>query len=427
MKKIIIQFNEANFSLIRKYTENYDLKGFKKILSQPLSITTKSEKEYKNLEPWIQWYSFYSQMDFNNHKVFHLGDCLKTNHKLFTESLAENGLRVGIFGSMNLKPNKNYDIFIPDAWTESSSDNSLNSKIVSNMMKKIINTNTSLKISLKDIIGLIFLIGIPLRLSLIKMIFKAITSFIKRSRYELAALFDYFFINYSIRRSNKKKIDLNLTFLNGLAHVQHHYMLSSEFVDGENPSWYMSSKVDPILSCLKIYDQLFNEIFTTYGKKFDIWIVTGLSQTYFTKPIVYWRFNDHKSIINHFLKFDYSLIPRMTRDFEIKITNPSDMKFALEFFTESRVIIKDKELKAFDHIDQINENSLFVSFVYEGIDDNIILKYKNFQINLKNKINFVAIKNGIHNQLGWAFSNAQIKNYDNQINIWDLPKKIISS
>lgn len=427
MKKIIIQFNEANFTLIKKYSEKYDLKGFKKILSQPLSIITKSEKEYENLEPWIQWYSFYSQMEFNNHKVFHLGDSLKANHKLFTENLSENGVRVGIFGSMNLKPNKNYDIFIPDAWTESYSDNSLNSKIVTSMMKKIINNNSTLKISIKDIIGLIILIGISFRLSHAKMIIKGITSFIKRSRYELAALFDYFFVKYSIKRSNKKKLDLNLIFLNGLAHVQHHYMLSSEFVDGENPSWYMSSKIDPILSCLKIYDQLFNETFTTYGKDCDIWIITGLSQTPFREPIVYWRFNDHRSIINQFLKFDYVLIPRMTRDFEIKITNPNDMKFALEFFTESRVILKNRELKAFDHIDQINENSLFASFAYEGIDDNVTLIHKKLQINLKNKINFVAIKNGIHNQHGWAFSNVHLDNYDNQVNIWDLPKIITNT
>ena len=32
MRKIIIQFNEANFDLIEKYSVKYNLKGFKKIL-----------------------------------------------------------------------------------------------------------------------------------------------------------------------------------------------------------------------------------------------------------------------------------------------------------------------------------------------------------------------------------------------------------
>ena len=44
--KIIIQFNEANFDLISKYLDQYDLPGFKKILNFNTKIITNSEKEY---------------------------------------------------------------------------------------------------------------------------------------------------------------------------------------------------------------------------------------------------------------------------------------------------------------------------------------------------------------------------------------------
>ena len=87
MSKYIIQFNEANFDLIKKYSIEYDLPGFRKIINMPSFFETVSEKEYKNLEPWIQWYSFYTELPFDKHKVFHLGDCTKNNHESFISKI----------------------------------------------------------------------------------------------------------------------------------------------------------------------------------------------------------------------------------------------------------------------------------------------------------------------------------------------------
>ena len=48
-----------------------------------------------------------------------------------------------------------------------------------------------------------------------------------------------------------------MIFLNGLAHVQHHYLLNSEFVNSQNnPDWYLPEKYDAVLESLKIYDKL---------------------------------------------------------------------------------------------------------------------------------------------------------------------------
>ena len=85
--KLIIQFNEANFSLISEYANKYNLSGIKRILRSSTVINTSSENDYEKLEPWIQWYSFYSNLNYSDHTVFHLGDCLKSDHKLFTEDL----------------------------------------------------------------------------------------------------------------------------------------------------------------------------------------------------------------------------------------------------------------------------------------------------------------------------------------------------
>ena len=155
--KIIVQFNEANFDLIEEYCKNHDLVGFKKILKQPTKFKTTSEDTYENLEPWIQWYSFYTNMPFDQHRVFHLGDCLKNNHSNFIEDIADQDHKVGIFGSMNLKPSNKYNIYIPDAWTESKSDGSFSSKLVHKSTRYLVNNNARLKINLSSIMFLPFL------------------------------------------------------------------------------------------------------------------------------------------------------------------------------------------------------------------------------------------------------------------------------
>ena len=89
MRKIIIQFNEANFDLIEKYSVKYNLKGFKKILKFKTIIKTSSEVDYNKLEPWIQWYSFYTSKSYEEHKIFHLGDSKNSKDKNFVDYISE--------------------------------------------------------------------------------------------------------------------------------------------------------------------------------------------------------------------------------------------------------------------------------------------------------------------------------------------------
>ena len=260
MSKYIIQFNEANFDLIKKYSIEYDLPGFRKIINMPSFFETVSEKEYKNLEPWIQWYSFYTELPFDKHKVFHLGDCTKNNHESFISKIINNNKKVGVFGAMNHKFEKNAKIFIPDAWTKTDCDKSISSRFVSSAISSIVNNNARMKITVKDFIGVFFLIFRPFKF---KNIIMSLLSFFKRSRDELAAHFDIFFLNYSFFRAKKSKLDFSIIFLNGLAHTQHHYLLSSKYIEGSNPEWYANPKKDPILECIKIYDKGFNSISDT--------------------------------------------------------------------------------------------------------------------------------------------------------------------
>ena len=203
-KRLIVQFNEANFDLIRKYSNKYDFIHLKKILSL-FEIKTTSEEKYQYLEPWIQWYSFYTGLSFEEHQTFNLGDCLKKEHKNFIEEFASKNNKVSIFSAMNLKPSNSYTTYIPDPWTESKPIGNVVDKLVASNLRNIVNENASLSLSMKDLIGLLFLIGLPKNFTDLKLIFSSIISFFKKDRSSLAAKFDYYISKYSLNRLGVSK------------------------------------------------------------------------------------------------------------------------------------------------------------------------------------------------------------------------------
>ena len=420
-KKIIIQFNEANFDLIEKYCKKYDLSHLSKIINFPTKLITSSEDEYSNLEPWIQWYSFYTGLSYKEHKTFHLGDCLKSNHDNFVENMSKE-YDIGIFGSMNLRPSQRYKIFIPDPWTEAYSDKSISSYYVNLAIKVLVNSNARLKLSYKSILGLIILIGFPKNLKKVNIIIKILFSYINKSRSHLASYFDYLYFSYALKRINNNNINFALIFLNGLAHIQHHYFLSSENVKSNNPSWYDNGE-DQILKSLNIYNDLFKKLEVLDDA--EIWVVTGLTQEPQEKPIIYWRFKNHMNILKEFLNLNLKVFTRMTRDFEIEYYNEDDCAIIKNFLENSYLIDESNlQYKAFTNIDFSKKNRVFVTFAYDGENENIILNWNKLKTSLKGKLDFVAIKNGKHNGSGWAFCNVNKENIPKSTSIWNLNKYI---
>ena len=157
---VIVQFNEANFNIIKKYCKKYDFTNISKFLKRSECIKTYSEKEYKYLEPWIQWYSFYTNDSYKKHRVFHLDNSTSKKKETFCSKLSIKK-KIGIFCSMNIPKNSKYNIYIPDPWSTNSSDKSLSSQFVYKAIKQIVNTNSKMKISISSIIGIIIMIGFP--------------------------------------------------------------------------------------------------------------------------------------------------------------------------------------------------------------------------------------------------------------------------
>ena len=108
-------------------------------------------------------------------------------------------------------------------------------------------------------------------------------------------------------------------FLNGAAHIQHHYLFNSAAYRGSyrNPRWYLAEGVDPVLQIYRVYDAILADCLAMAPRP-RLMIATGLHQDPVDEPVFYWRLRDHAAFLRSLgCGFD-AVEPRMSRDFLVR-------------------------------------------------------------------------------------------------------------
>ena len=405
-KMIFLQLNELNFDYINEYINNgLDLPGFQKIREWN-SATLKSEDSYELLEPWIQWSSIHSGLEFKGHKIFRLGDAVTKTHKTIFELIEENGYSVGAVSPMNVVNRlKSPKFFIPDPWTNTKADNSWVSQFLHAAIRHLVNNNASGKITFPNILRIL---SVSFYLLDIRDFYKILSCLIKAKlgkKWFKVLAFDFFLSKVFLKLKKKYDPDFSVLFLNGAAHIQHHYLLSSPLANkkmlNKNPLWYVRHNEDPLKDMLLEYDKIIQKIIIDN----KIIICTGLTQTKIDKTIFYYRLKDHEDFLNklriNFLKIE----PLMSRDFLIKFSKDSDRNEAYEILNK---IFVQGNIKLFGLIEK-RKNELFITLDYSmEIFNDTVITDKNMEeipLNLKNMVVLVAIKNGIHSDKCFLFAD----------------------
>ncbi len=406
-KLILIELNEINFDILKKYSNKINFKFFNKELLENVK-TSSSETVYDNLEPWIQWVSVHTGLTADEHKIFRLGDISNSNLEQIFEIVEAKGYQVSAICPMNAKNNlKNSKYFIPDPWTKTLKPKNIFQNLIYTTLSEAVNDNSKNKLSIKNKIIILFL---SMYFFTGKSLFKFIKYYLKsiKLKWYRAIIFDYLLHKIHISYLKKFDIDFSTIFFNAGAHIQHHYLHNSKIIEDKvekNPSWYVNEKYDPILDVYCFYDEILSDYLKT---NHSILIATGLTQSPFIEKEYYYRLKDHSSFVKS-LKINFkSIYPRMSRDFLITFHDQKDCIEASEIFKK---INKINKINFFDY--QIRENSIFVMFCYnKKIDKNLEMKVEdNNIINLYNNVNFVALKNGKHDQKGYLTSFGEFKNF----------------
>ena len=421
MGMVLIELNELNFDYIKKYFKFKKLSALKKISDN--IIITNSESDPKLLEPWIQWHSIHTGETAEEHKVFRLGDSIFCNKKQIFEELEEKNLKIGIISAMNAKNNlKKPSYFIPDPWTNTKSDQSFFSTIISSVLRDFVNNNANGKHSKKNYIYL-FLIFIKfVRLKnyyyFLKVFFKSFFG-----KWRRALFLDMLIHEIHFQFLKSKKTDFSCVFFNAGAHIQHHYLLNSilNMSNFKNPEFIVKNNQDPFSEALDVYNKILEDYLLNSE---NLIITTGLTQTIVENPHYYYRLKNHEEFLKR-ININFSNVePRMSRDFLINFLDNRSRDSAHEVLNK----IKINNSFLFGVLDK-REKSIFVTLTYDkkiNKDDFIILN--NMNLKIYSEVVFVAIKNGFHNSKGFFYAKGKIsqKFSDLQkINIFDIKDKII--
>tara|TARA_B100000035_G_scaffold307895_1_gene311793 strand:- start:1399 stop:2700 length:1302 start_codon:yes stop_codon:yes gene_type:complete len=409
MKLILLELNEINFNFVKKYLqEGEKLPALNKLIEGKF-ISTHSEDKYEYLEPWIQWVSVHTGKSFNDHKVFRLGDMSSSSEKQIFEILESRGFKVGAVSPMNTKNNlKNPSYFIPDPWTDTKNDGSLLSNFVHQSISQAVNDNSKGKLTFKTIIYFIssMLIAISFK-DLLSLSAYAISCL--RYRYKKALFLDLVIFKIHQYLFKKENPNFSALFLNGGAHIQHHYFFNSKFFQDskvKNPNWYLSKELDPILDMLKCYDKIVSDLLDM--KDVEVLVATGLSQIPYDRTKFYYRLKDHKKFLEELDITFRKVFPRMTRDFLVTFDSKQEAKIAEEKLSS---LLVNNKISLFESIDNRGEE-LFITLTYPNeITKRDFIKIDGEKVFLNSKLIFVAIKNGMHQDEGYAYFSDGIKNF----------------
>ncbi len=411
-KLILLELNEINFDVVKKYVaaDNARFPSLKKLLAGA-QIRTTSEKRYEELEPWIQWASVHTCKTFSDHGIFRLGDIVKVSTPQIFEQLEQAGYKVGVVSAMNAENRlKQPAYFIPDPWTQTSTDSSWWSKSMGQAVSQAVNDNARARITVKSALQLF--LGL-LRFARIGHYQKYLSLIAdsRRKPWLKALVLDLLLHDLHWTMFKKKKPNFSTLFLNAGAHVQHHYFLNAKPIrensNNKNPTWYVSEENDPLADALGLYDMIVGEYFAQTDV--DVLLATGLAQKPYDRVKFYYRLNDHSKFLRG-LGIDFrDVFPRMTRDFLIEFDNVQQALAAQRVL--ARVRVNDDDIPLFGQIDN-RGNSLFVTLTYsQEIEASTQYHLGARKSPLFPEVSFVAIKNGVHQEQGFAFFTSGFASY----------------
>jgi hypothetical protein len=409
---ILLELNEINFDVVELYLakDSARFPSLKKLLAG-VRIRTSCEKQYEELEPWIQWVSVHTNMTYAEHGVFRLGDIEGSDVPQIFEQLEHAGYKVGAISAMNAENRlKNPAYFIPDPWTQTPADASWWSQSLGEAVSQAVNDNAQARITPKSALQLV--LGF-LRFARVSHYQKYLTLvFLCRRKPWLKALvLDLLLHDVHWSMFDAKRPNFSTLFLNAGAHIQHHYFFNAEplrkSLPNKNPAWYVSEREDPLADVLSLYDLIVGEYFDRTDT--EVVLATGLAQKPYKHVQFYYRLNKHADFLRGLGIVFSDVLPRMTRDFLIEFENNQQAQDAQAVL--ATVLVVGDDVPLFGEIDN-RGSSLFVTLTYsQEINEKTQYELCNRKTALLPEVSFVAIKNGMHQEEGFAFFTPGVANY----------------
>jgi hypothetical protein len=396
---IVLELNEVTLPYVEHYVRQGRLPAFRTLLERHGYGVTESESTYSNLEPWIQWVSAHTGLTFDAHKIFRLGDIVGAPVRQVFELLEENGVTVGAVSPMNAENRlKNPAFFIPDPWTRGTVAGSHDLQRLYQAICNGVNENAEGKLAAWDMFHLIEGVVRHGSLSSVASYLKLAATSVGRP-WRRALFLDLLLADVFLDLWKRSRPQFAMLFLNAAAHIQHHYLYSSQSYAGpnENPTWYVPQGSDPLLEVYELYDSVLAR-FASLDMSPRLVIATGLSQEPYPSPVYYYRIKDHADFLKQ-LHIKYLAVQaRMSRDFLVEFQSREEASTA-------RKVLESVLDASANRLFEVDDRgiSLFVTLTYENeIVPGTSIVFSGGEIaDMSKHVAFVALKNGHHASTGY--------------------------
>lgn len=330
---ICLQLNELNFPFIADYAQRGLLPNFKNFFDRHGFVETQSEHEHRLANPWIQWPTVHTGLDYHDHKVFRLGDIVKTRLPDIYEELERHGVKVAAMSAFNAaNRTSKAAFFVPDPWTDTRVDAPPSVRRINDAFRQVTDDYAQNRIALKSVVNLVTGGATNLKWTRLTAYLAETAKFVSGKKWMRAVVGDRLLADAFVTQVKKHKPGFSTLFLNGGAHLQHHYMFSSSSYHGErrNPAWIVEDGCDPLLDALTLYDEVLGDVvaYTDSLPNGRVVLVTGLHQEPHERETCYYRLKDETAILRELgIEFESSY-RLMTEDFVLVFANDAAAAFA---------------------------------------------------------------------------------------------------
>jgi hypothetical protein len=226
-KVILLEFNELTPSLMDKFIEAGRLPNFKKFRDQATRYETLAAEVAPDLEPWIQWVTVHTGLNYKEHQLFHLNEGHKLAAPRIWDIVSRGGMRSLVFGSMNVNIQSDFNgLVLPDPWCTEVKPSEELSLLFKFIQKNVLEySNDRVPLTKRDYLSVMnFLLKHGLSINTITRILKQLLEDRGgRFKWKRAVLLDK--IQFDVFRWYwlRDKPSLSTFFANSTAHFQHSY------------------------------------------------------------------------------------------------------------------------------------------------------------------------------------------------------------
>ena len=282
---VLLELNELCPSLMYRFMRDGGLPNFERLHNEANVYTTDAQEEAPFLEPWIQWVTVHTGMPYREHQIFRLSDGRLLKHKCIWDILSENGRRVWVCGSMNVRYDRPINgLVLPDPWDAEigPSNPELNDYLRFVQRNTQEHANKHLHLSVADHARFVaFMLRHGLSLESARAIVRQLASERGgRNRWRRAAILDKLQFDLFAHYFSRLKPHFSTFFLNSVAHFQHLYWrnLEPDLFERKPSAQEQMEYESAILFGYQEMDRLIGRFFGLVGDETTLVLCTGLSQ-----------------------------------------------------------------------------------------------------------------------------------------------------